>query len=184
MIFKSGSKEINIYFLKEYHLDLLENHHIELSQLPYLPKIKNVSDEDCLDWLSFQRGVEYKYQKFSNTTYDDKSNILNKDINRTGVVYQTKYDNVINGTPSVKLENNFFYCYSNETLFILNSNNTVSSSLFTPVPGNLEFSIFQSLLSKLGYFELYSKENKNLIFKDAEEKDEINLGFVISKLIS
>lgn len=182
MIFKFGDKEIEIYFLQVHHLDLLKSYNIDLSQLPYLPRCKEVTDQDCLDWLGYQRTMEKQYCGFKSTTYDYAGNIKIGDINRDGVLYRTKYDEVLNGDYSVKIGSNFYFHEFNGKLFILNSNNTVNDTLFKPVQGNLASSLYQSLLSAFSMFELYFRENTTLKETVAERKH-IDLGFVISKAL-
>lgn len=182
MIFKFGDKEIEIYFLQKTHLDLLNSYNIDLSQLPYLPRCKEVTDEDCLDWLSFQRAVEKQYCGFKSTTYDYTGNIKLGNINREGVLYKAKYEEVLNADRSVNLGPNFYFHEFNGKLFILSSNNTVNDTLFKSVQGNLASSLYQSLLSAFSMFELYFRENTTLKETVAERKH-IDLGFVISKAL-
>lgn len=181
MIYKYGDKEIEICFLQEHHLNLLESHKLGLQQLRYLPKFPEISDEDVLDWLSYQRAVEKQYCGFKTTTYDFSNVITVGDINREGVVYKTKYDEVLNGERSVNLHPNFYYCLYNGCLYILNTINIVNSPTFTNVQGDLASSLYQALLSSYSSFELYFRENKNLE-KTVAERKSIDLGFVLSKL--
>lgn len=182
MIFKFGDKEVEVYFLQAHHLDLLNSYNIDLFQLPYLPRCKEVTDEDCLDWLKFQRAVEKQYCGFKSTTYDYTGNIKIGNINRESVIYKAKYDEVLNGDFSVNLGSNHYYHEFNGKLFILISNNTVNSHLFKPVQGNLASSLYQSLLSAFSMFELYFRENTTLKETVAERKH-IDLGFVLSKVM-
>lgn len=182
MIFKLGNKEVEILFLQEHHLDLLNSNKIELSQLPQLPKFSEVTDEDCLDWLAFQRAVEKQYCGFKTTTYDFTGNIKIGDVNRKGVVYKAKYDEVLNGDRSANLGQHYYYHEFNGKIFILNSNNTVNSNMFKSVQGNLASSLYQSLLSAFSMFELYFRENKNLK-ETVVERNYIDLGFVLSKIM-
>lgn len=183
MIFKYGDKEIEVYYLLEYHFDLLNSVGLELSQLPLLPKFQEVTDNDCLDWLGFQRAVEKQLCGFKSTTYDYTGIITIGDINRKGVVYKTKYDEVLNADRSVKLGHNFYYHMFNGKLFILNSNNTVNNNMFKNVQGNLASSLYQALLSSFSVFELYFKDNKNLK-ETVGQRKYIDLGYLISKSIS
>lgn len=180
MLFKSGDKELEVYFLQEHHFELLNSHKLELSQLPYLPKFADVTDEDVLDWLNFQRAVEKQYCGFKSTTYDYASDIKVGNINRQGVVYKAKYDEVLNGDSSIRLGRYFYYHMFNGKLFILNSNNTVNSQMFTSVQGDLASSLYQALLSAYSVFESYFRENKNLT-KTVAQRKYIDLGFVILK---
>ncbi|QGH71959.1 hypothetical protein N1M2_96 [Klebsiella phage N1M2] len=183
MIFKSGQSDIEVYFLQEHHLELLNSLGLELSQLPLLPKFPEVSDEDCLEWLKFQRGVEKQLCGFKSTTYDYASDITIGDINRKGVVYKTKYDEVINSDSRINLGHQFYYHIFNGKLFILNSNNTVNSNWFTNVQGNLASSLYQALLSSFSIFELYFRPTKDLK-ETVSQRNYIDLGYLISKVIS
>lgn len=180
MIYKYGDKQIEIFFLQEHHLALLNSHKLGLTNLPYLPKYEKIADEDLLDWLSFQRAVEKQYCGFKTTTYDYASDITVGNINRDGVVYKAKYDEVLNGDASVNLGSCFAYAFIQGKLYILNSNNTVSSSMFTSVQGDLASSLYKSLLLAFSVFELYFRENKKLTETVAQRKC-IDLGFVLSK---
>jgi len=181
MLFKSGEKNLEVYFLQEHHFELLKSHKLELSQLPYLPKFSNVTDEDVLDWLKFQRAVEKQYCGFKSTTYDYANDITIGNINRNGVVYKTKYDEVLNADSSIRLGSLFYFHIFNGKLFILNSNNTVNSPMFTNVQGDLASSLYQSLLSAYNVFESYFRDNKELT-KTVAQRKFIDLGFVIQKV--
>lgn len=180
MLYKSGDKNLEVYFLQEHHLELLNSHKLELSQLPYLTKFPDIADEDVLDWLKYQRAVEKQYCGFKATTYDYVSDITIGDINRKGVVYKTKYDEVLNGDSSIRLGSLFYYHIFNGKLFILNSNNTVNNSMFTNVQGDLASSLYQALLSAYNVFESYFRDNKELT-KTVAQRKFIDLGFVIQK---
>lgn len=180
MIYKYGDKQIEIFFLQEHHLDMLNSHKLGLSDLPYLPKFNDIADEDLLDWLAFQRAVEKQYCGFKTTTYDYASVITIGDINRKGVVYKAKYDEVLNSDASVNLGSRYYQAFINGKLFILISNNTVDSPLFKSVQGDLASSLYQTLLSAFSVFELYFRENKNLK-ETVAQRNAIDLGFVLSK---
>lgn len=182
MIYKMGDKELEIYFLKEHHLEMLNSHRLTISQLPYLPKFNEIADEDVLDWLAFQRAVEKQYCGFKTTTYDFSKKITIGDINRKGVVYNAKYNEVLNSDSSVNLGQHFYYLTTDKALFILNSSNTVNSNMFKNVQGDLASSLYQALLSAFSVFELYFRENKNLQ-ETVSQRKYIDLGFVISKVI-
>lgn len=183
MIFKYGERELEVYWLQEHHFELLNSVGLELSQLPLLPAFSKVADTDCLEWLAFQRGVEKQLCGFKSTTYDYTSDITIGDINRKGLVYKTKYDEVLNADPGIKLGSLWYYHIFNGKLFILNSNNIVNSSWFKNVQGNLASSLYQSLLSNFSTFELYFRENKDLK-KTVSQRKYIDIGFVISKALS
>lgn len=180
MIYKSDDKEIKVIFLQEHHLDLLNAYKLGLSDLPYLPKFQQIADEDVLDWLAFQRAVEKQYCGFKSTTYDYVSDITIGDINRKGVVYKAKYDDVLNSDVSVNLGSYFYSTVVNNTVYILNSNNTVNNNMFKNVQGDLASSLYQTLLSAFSVFELYFRENKNLK-ETVAQRGSIDLGFVLSK---
>jgi hypothetical protein len=180
MLFKSGDKNLEVYFLQEHHFQLLNSHKLELSQLPYLPQFPSIADEDVLDWLKYQRAVEKQYCGFKSTTYDYASVITIGDINRKGVVYKAKYDEVLNADSSIQLGQNFYFHFFNGKLFILNSNNTVNNPMFTRVQGDLASSLYQALLSAYNVFESYFRDNKELT-KTVAQRKFIDLGFVIQK---
>lgn len=183
MIFKYGKHEVEVYYLLPRHFDLLNSVGLELSQLPYLPQFKEVTDSDCLDWLAFQRSVEKQLCGFKSTTYEFPGNITIGDINRKGVVYKTKYDEVLNADSSVKLGQQFYFHMFNGKLFILNSDNTVNSNTFKNVQGNLASSLYQALLTSLNIFELYFNSNVELT-EPVGQRKYIDLGYLISKSIS
>lgn len=183
MILRLGdSNVLDVLFLNEQHLHMLNSLNVELKDLQYLPKFDNVSDQDCLDWLAFQRAVEKQYCGFKTTTYDYASDITVGKINREGVVYKTKYDEVLNADPSVKLGPHYAYHIFNGKLLILNSNNTVNSKMFTTVQGNLASSLYQAILNSFGMFETYYRESKDLK-EPVSQRKYIDLGFVLSKLV-
>jgi hypothetical protein len=182
MKYKSGNVEVDVYFLQEHHLNLLESCKLDIQQLPYLPMFKDVADEDLLDWLSFQRAVEKQYCGFKSTTYDFSNDITVGNINREGVVYKAKYDEVLNGDRSVILGSNYYYYFFNGCLYILNSSNTVNTNTFKNVQGDLASSLYQALLSTFSTFETYFRECEKLT-KTVSERKSINLGFVLSKVL-
>lgn len=182
MKLKLGEKEIKVYFLNENHLDLLNSNKLSLSDLPFLPKFSEVTDEDCLDWIKYQRAVEKQYCGFKSATYTPDGDITIRPFNREGVVYKAKYDEVINADASVKLGSHFYFHSFNGDLFILSSNNTVNNSMFNSVPSNLPGALYQALLSSFSMFETYFREAKNL--KDTvSERKYIDVGYVISKVV-
>ncbi|AEV89560.1 hypothetical protein OBP_123 [Pseudomonas phage OBP] len=183
MILRLGENVVDVLFLNEQHLHMLNSLNIELKDLPYLPKFNEVSDQDCLDWLGFQRAVEKQYCGFKTTTYDYASDITVGKINREGVVYKTKYDEVLNADRSVNLGSHFAYHLFNGKLFILSSSNTVNSKMFTTVQGNLASSLYQALLNSFSTFETYGRESKNLK-ESVSQRKYIDLGFVLSKLVN
>ncbi|EBY9764011.1 hypothetical protein D5W64_12935 [Salmonella enterica subsp. enterica serovar Saintpaul] len=183
MIFKLGNTDLEVYFLQEHHFALLNSLGLELSQLPLLPSFSKVSDDDCLEWLRFQRAVEKQFCGFKSTTYDTGSDITIGNINRDGVVYKTKYDEVLNADVGINLGSLFYYHIFNGKLFILNSNNTVNSDWFTSVQGNLASSLYQALLSSFSVFELYFRPAKDLKEPVAQRKY-IDLGYLLSKVIA
>lgn len=177
-----GERKIKVWFLNEIHFDLLKSNKLELSELPYLPKFKEVTDEDCLDWIKFQRAVEKQYCGFKSATYTPDGDITIANFNREGVVYKTKYDEVINADASVKLGQHFYFHELNGNLYILNSNNTVKNPLFNSLPGNLAGAVYQAVLSSFGMFDTYHRESKNL--KDTvSQRNYIDVGYVISKVV-
>lgn len=183
MIFKLGTQDLEVYFLQEHHFDLLNSVGLELSQLPLLPKFEEVTDTDCLEWLKFQRAVEKQLCGFKSTTYDDTSDITIGDINRKGVVYKAKYDEVLNADSGINLGSHFYYHIFNGKLFILNSNNTVNSNWFKEVQGNLASSLYQALLSSFSVFELYFRPAKDLK-ETVVQRKYIDLGYLISKVMA
>lgn len=180
MIYKYGDKQVEIFFLQEHHLALLNSHKLGLTNLPSLPQYEKIADEDLLDWLAFQRAVEKQYCGFKTTTYDSASDNKLGDFNRKGVVYKAKYDEVLNSDASVNLGSYYYSAFVQGKLFILNSNNTVNSSMFTSVQGDLASSLYKTLLSAFSVFELYFRENKNLK-ETVAQRNYIDLGFVLSK---
>lgn len=182
MKLRLGEKEIKVYFLNERHLDLLNSKKLTVDDLPFLPKFKEVTDEDCLDWISFQRGVEKQYCGFKSTTYTPDGDITIAPFNRDGVVYKAKYDEVLNGDAGIKLGRYFYFHSFNGKMFILNSNNTVKNAFFNSLPSNLPGAVYQALLSSFSMFETYFRENSNL--KDTvSQRKYIDTGYVISKVV-
>lgn len=182
MILKLGDKQIEVFFLNETHLNLLNSHQLELSQLPYLPKFEGIADQDCLDWLAFQRGVEKQYCGFKTTTYDYASDITVGKINREGVVYKTKYDEVLNSDRSVNLGPHLAYHIFNGRMFIISSTNPVNNATFKLAQGNLASSLYQAILTSFNMFETYYRESTDLK-ETVSQRKFIDIGFVLSKLI-
>ena len=180
---KLGLKETNVYFLREQDLDLLNANKLRLVDLPYLPKFDNVVDSDCLDWLEYQRAVEKQYCGFKSTTYTPLGDIKNAEFNRTGTVYKTKYQDVLNSDKKVKTGKHFYLHTAGGQVFILNSNNIVKNALFTEVPGDLSTAVYRSLLNAVGSVEFYFRDSKDL-FKTCEERGFVDPGFILSKVVA
>jgi hypothetical protein len=156
---------------------------LRLVDLPYLPKFDNVVDSDCLDWLEYQRAVEKQYCGFKNTTYTPLGDIKNVEFNRTGTVYKTKYQDVLNSDKKVKTGKHFYFHTAGGQVFILNSNNIVKNALFTEVPGDLSTAVYRSLLNAVGSVEFYFRDSKDL-FKTCEERGFVDPGFILSKVVA
>lgn len=185
MIFKLGDKEIEVLFLQQHHYDLLNFNGLDLSQLAVLPANKGVTDEDCLDWLSFQRAVEKQYCGFKSTVYtasSDKLSVDNLKL-RNGVVFKAKYDEVLNTDRSVNLGQHFYYHMFNGKLYILNTVNPVNINMFKSAQGNLASSLYSALLSEFSIFEFYFRTNNDLD-KTVAERRYIDPGYVILKAMS
>lgn len=182
MIFRSENDDVKIIFLNERHLDILKSHHIPLAELEYLPKFDKVSDEDCLNWLAFQRAVEYQYCGKSITSYEDSGNYKMVGVNRTTSLYKAKYDELLKDTPKVKLGNYFSYYLTGNAIYILNSDNSVLQDKFIRLEGTLPAVIYQVLLKVKSYFRLFFKENKETI-KTPFDRTAIDLSFVIHKAL-
>lgn len=183
MIFKVGDKEIEVLFLQQHHYDLLNFNGLDLSQLAVLPSCKGVTDDDCLDWLSFQRAVEKQYCGFKSTVYDASGKLSVDNLKLRGVVYKAKYDEVIDTDRSVNLGQHFSYHMFNGKLYILNTVNPVNINMFKSVQGNLASSLYGALLSELSIFQFYFRTNNDLS-KTVAERKYVDPGFVILKAMS
>ncbi|WNV45826.1 hypothetical protein [Aeromonas phage AerS_266] len=183
MKIKLGDKEIKLVFLKKEHLDLLKAYKLELKDILSLPSFKEVSDEDCLEWLEYQRSMEKQYCGFCNTTYDNPSDNPNGPINRQGTVYKAKYQSVLNTNQKTKPGKFCSYYMFNGLLFIMHSDNTVMSDKFTISQGNLSLSIYRAILNTVGSFGFYHKEEK-LLTQTVRERGYIDAGFVLSKVVA
>lgn len=178
-----GEKAIKMVFLKPEHLDLVNSYKLQLVDLLSLPSVKAISDDDCLEWLKYQRGIENKYCGFKSTTYDASSVNTKGDFNRQGTVYKTKYDQVLNSDEKVKVGKRCYYHFFNNVLYILHSDNTVMSEMFTESAGNLPVSIYRALLTSVANFGFYYKEQKKLT-DTVKKRGYIDAGFVLSKVVA
>lgn len=182
MIFKRGDKEIEVLFLQQRHYDLLKSNNLDLSSLMSLPSVKGVADEDCLDWLKFQRAVENQYCGFSSTVYGGRGKLSVDYLNMKGVVFQANYGTVINSTEQVTLQPCFAYYFFNDKLYVLNTANPVNDNMFNALQGNLASSLYKALVSTYSLFEFYFRNNKELN-KTVKERGYVDPGFVIAKAI-
>lgn len=183
MIFKLGDKEVEVFFLTQKHFDLLKFHGLELSALPTLPACKDVTDEDSLEWLRYQRGMEKQLCGFSTTTYTGAGALSIDNLKLRGIVFTTKYQELLNLDSSLNLSGkNYFHCF-NGKLFILSSNNTVSDLFFKYASGNIYNALYKALLLSYGYFEIYHRDYKDLD-KSVSERKFIDTGFLLKKILS
>lgn len=184
MKLKFGENEVKIVFLREQDLTLLKMSKLRPSDLPRLPTFKEVSDEDCLSWLVFQRAMEKKYAGFRTTTYADKGDIKNQDILRGSSLFKAKYDEALKSDEVPKVGNYLYGTQFNGMMFILFSNkNTVDSAEFRFLPGNLASAVYRCALDTVSSFGFYFKGQAQLI-KHPEERDFITPGFVLSKVVA
>jgi hypothetical protein len=183
MKFKQGQSETKIYFLRESDLGLLKSRGLELSDLPTLPRFDNVSDDDCLNWLEYQRGMEKLYSGFVSTTYDPSSGNIHGDFNRKSTLYKAKYEETLKSTKKPSI-GKFAYSYHvNEHVFIIHSSNTLNNPTFAEIPGDLSLSVYRALLSILGGHAFYFKNCDNLL-DSVKERGYINAGYVLSKVVA
>lgn len=178
------NNEVKIVFLREQDLTLLKMLNLSLSDLPRLPSFKEVSDEDCLSWLSFQRAMEKKYAGFKTTTYTDEGDIKNQGILRDSSLFKAKYEEALKADDKPKVGNYLYGTHFNGMMFILiSSKNTVESTKFRFIPGNLPSAVYRCALDTVSSFGFYFKSQSKLI-KFPEERDFITPGFVLSKVVA
>lgn len=183
MNFKQGKNKLKIVFLRETDLRLLNSRGLELPDLLTLPQFDKIADEDCLDWLEYQRGMEKRYAGFSVTTYDQTSDNPNGNFNRQGPVYKAKYESSLNTDKKPKVGKFAYYYLFNNKLFILHSDNTVSNDKFVDIAGDLSLAMYRAVLGALGNYDFYGKEERHLS-DTVKERGYIDAGFVLSKVLA
>ncbi|QDH47153.1 hypothetical protein PQC07_gp174 [Aeromonas phage D3] len=184
MIIKLGDSEQKIVFLREQDLKLLKMFNLQPTDLPTLPAIREVSDEDCLSWLEFQRAAEKTLFGFSSTTYTNAGNIKNLMGERTNsALFKAKMDKVLEATPG-KVKYNHLYGYNlNGMMFVLLTSNTVESTWFRELPGSLANAVMRVCLDTVGSFGFYFKSERNLS-QTTEQKGYVTAGTILSKVLA
>lgn len=183
MNFKQGTINLKTIFLRETDLDLLKSRNLEPSDLITLPMNKDVTDDDCLEWLEYQRGMENLYAGFKVTTYNQSSDNPNGDFNRKGAVYQAKYLKVLDSDRKPKVGKFAYYYVFNGTMYLIHSNNTVSNNAFIEIQGDLSLAMFRGYLGALGNHDFYQKEERK-VSDTVQERGYIDAGFVLSKVVA
>lgn len=184
MIIKFGDTEQEVVFLREQDLRLLKMFNLQLTDLTTLPAIREVSDEDCLSWLEFQRAVEKQFAGFKSTTYTQAGEIKNLYGERVSApLFKAKYDEVLKSDKTVKITNHLYGYDFNGKVFILIADNTVENKLFRPMPGNLATAVMRVCLDTVSTFGFYFKYEKQLS-KSSEQRGYITAGTLLSKVLA
>lgn len=184
MKLKFGENEVKMVFLREQDLVLLKMYKLQPSDLPKLPTYSDVSDEDCLSWLKFQRAMEKKYAGFKSTTYSPTGDNKNQDILRSSTLFKAKYEEVLKSDDKPKIGNYLYGSKFNGMMFILVSNkNTVENTGFRYLPGNLPSAVYRCALDTVSSFGFYFKSTPQLN-KFPEDRDFITPGFILSKVVA
>lgn len=184
MIVKFGDTEQKVVFLREQDLKLLKMFNLQLTDLPTLPAIREVSDEDCLSWLEFQRAVEKQFVGFKLTTYTQAGNIKNLYGERVSApLFKAKYDKVLESDKTVKIGNHLYSYDFNGMVFILIADNTVDAKLFRYMPGTLATAVMRGCLDTVGSFGFYFKYEKQLT-KSIGDRGYITAGTILSKVLA
>lgn len=183
MIIKLNREELKVLFLREQDLDLLKSLRVQLIELETLPSIQKVSSDDCLDWLEYQRSVEQQYSGFKVTTYEPSSENVKGNYNRTGSLYLTKYNAVLNSDVKRTIGKRHYTYSVNGVLFVLSTDNTVNDNMFTESYGELPDAIYRATLLKASNFSFYHGDNGNLL-NTVKQRGYVDAGFILSKVVA
>lgn len=184
MLIKFGDTEQQIVFLREQDLKLLKMFNLQLTDLPTLPAIREVSDEDCLSWLEFQRAVEKQQFGFKLTTYTQAGNIKNLYGERVSApLFKAKYEKVLESDQKVKIGNHLYGYNLNGMIFILIADNTVENYPFCYMSGNFGAAVMRACLDTVGSFGFYRKYEKQLA-KSSKQRGYITAGTLLSKVLA
>lgn len=184
MLIKFGDNEQKIVFLREQDLKLLKMFNLQVTDLPTLPAIREVSDEDCLSWLEFQRAVEKQFFGFKSTTYTNEGNIKNLMVERvSATLFKNRLEQVLESDKQVRITNHLYGYNLNGMMFVLIANNSVEDRLFRFVSGNLGSAVMKVCLDTVGSFGIYHKFEKFLKSSD-EQRGYITTGTILSKVLA
>lgn len=159
LFFNDKSKSLNIFFLKEEHLALLRAKGIPFSDLRNL-LYYNVSREDLLNWISFQRSMEMKLFGRKITRYTESGDLKfadrkpSHDMTLLTPLLEQVYQEV------KYYDDNAFSSYSeyDGTIVVLLKNDTVLERGFKAGQGSILKTIYHAVLITLGYHQTYFRE--------------------------
>lgn len=152
-------KVLNVFFIREEHLALLNAKSIPLQDLPYL-LYYTVALKDLVDWISFQRGKEKELFGKAFTQYEVTPKISLADRSHTVDLA------FINSTLSTAYKEVKYYgSYNfyltkvcNDTLVILCKDTAYIDEGFTMGYPSVHKTLYDALISSLGYHQLYFDE--------------------------
>lgn len=176
LFFNGKSKSLNVFFLKEHHFQMLKSKKIPLSHLPYL-LFHNLSKEDVLDWIKYQRSIEKKYFNRTFTTYNKTGDLkyLDKDIKFDLELLEPELEEVYNDNKYYDELPNTTYCCENDTIIILSRETGLIEPNFKYVNGNPITAIYEAVLNTIGYHDTYFKE---------PVRDKLENGVELSEIIA
>lgn len=159
MRFYNGTdKTYNVYFLLEHHVDLLRSKGIRFADIENLLFYPDVSEEDALDLISFQRSVEkFCFPDESYTTYSITGDIRHTKLSHDKDVITQKLKNLYNENKSYELNSFNGWFFDNDTFVILLSDKPINKSGFQPGLKKPVKTLYHALLTTLGYQALYHR---------------------------
>lgn len=174
--FNDKDKELNVFFLQDFHLELFRKKNIPLSALPYL-LFHHVAEDDLIDIINFQRSIENKYFGRMFTTYKESGKLkytLGEQLHNS-VITMTKLEESYRNVKYYD-EHNFLsvHCVDDCVIFGF-SNKSYLEPDFKQVDNNVPKALYQKVLDILGYHQVYFRE-------PVRGKD--NLGIGIAELTS
>lgn len=156
LFFNEKNKPLNIFFIKEEHLDFIKSKNIPFSDLRNL-LYYNIAREDLLSYISYQRSKEKQLFGRTFTSYDltPPLALSDKKPNFDMDVFKEKLNRVYEEVKYYEDYNFYSYFLENNTLVILNKNDTVLDNNFKAGQSNALETIYSSILKHLGYHQFY-----------------------------
>lgn len=153
------NKSLNVFFIKEHHLEMLKAKKIPLSNLLYLP-FYSLSKEDILEWISYQRWMENKYFGKAYTTYTLSSELKNlpAPIHDFDIL-SVELDRIYRDNTKSYGEGDFSsYHFQDEAITIMSRNDSMIIPGFKMTERNPVAALYQAVVDILGYQKVYFRE--------------------------
>ena len=117
-----------------------------------------ISEQDVLDWIEYQRGMEEKLFGTKFTTYRVTGDIKHTDLMFDMELLNPKLKSIYDSSYKIENLSEYTYRHLNDTIIILNNDNIVCNDQFTETFTCPYNALYTSILKTLGYHNTYFRE--------------------------